>query len=88
MPVQINKIGEIYREIVEEANRSFKIAIVGRDRVGKSELAAWFLMGNAQYRDPDIDVFTIVDIDDSELTAEQAVNRSMGSDLIMFVVDA
>ena len=88
MPVQINKIGEIYREIVEEANRSFKIAIVGRDRVGKSELAAWFLMGNAQYRDPDIDVFTIVDIDDSELTAEQAVNRSMGSDLIIFVVDA
>lgn len=88
MSGQVNKIGQIYREIIEEANRPFKVVVVGRDRVGKSELAAWFLMGNPVQKDVDIDVFTLVDLKDTDQSVDEAMRVCAASDLIVYVIDA
>lgn len=84
----INKIGQIYREILQEANRPFKLTFIGRNGVGKSGVAAWLFMGNPNIDIAALDFVDIIDISSSHDVVAAAPAKAVNSDLTIFVVDA
>ncbi len=87
IPIHLRKIGEIYKEVINEVERPFTVMLVGKDGVGKSELAAWFLAYNDRIDDHDIAHLNIIDIDSGHESLVEVVVAATEADLIIFVVD-
>ena len=52
--LNVNKFREIYDEVIEEIDREITIAIVGRGKVGKAEVGAWFLLNRDNLADGEV----------------------------------
>jgi uncharacterized protein (DUF697 family) len=86
-PVNVNKLKEIYDEVMGEVDRTITIAILGRNKVGKAEVGAWFLLDRSSIRDGGIADISICEFDTkAELTAN-AVAAASRADIVLFVVD-
>lgn len=84
----VTRIGKIYREIIEEANRPTKIIVIGKNGVGKSEIAAWLVMGNPTLTAGELDMIDIREIDSKHESVAAAVACASAADLILLVIDA
>ena len=85
--VSLNKLKEIYDEVMGESDRSITIAIVGQNKAGKAETGAWFLLDRASMDAGQVADILMCEYDAKRDSAVNAVACAGRADVILFVVD-
>lgn len=85
--VSVNKLREIYDEVMGEVDRTVTIAILGRHRVGKAEVGAWFLLDRDSLAEREIADISICQFNAKAETVASAVAAASQADIVLFVVD-
>jgi uncharacterized protein (DUF697 family) len=85
--VSVNKLKEIYDEVMGESDRTITISILGRNKVGKAEVGAWFLLDRGSLVEREIADIIICEFDAKAETVASAVVAASQADIILFVVD-
>jgi uncharacterized protein (DUF697 family) len=86
--VNMNKLREIYDDLMGEADRTVTIAIVGPNKAGKAEVGAWFLLDRASMSPEGVTDLCICEYDAKKDSVAAAVAKASASDILLFVVDA
>lgn len=85
--VNVNKLREIYDEVMGEVDRTVSLAILGRNGVGKAEVGAWFLLDRHNLAEREIAGIVMCEYDAKVETLTAAVAAASQADIILFIVD-
>jgi uncharacterized protein (DUF697 family) len=86
--INVNKLKDIYDEVMGEVDKTITLAIVGRNGAGKAETGAWFLLDRASMMAGEIaDILMCGYAADTD-SQVSAVARAAQADIVIFVVDA
>jgi uncharacterized protein (DUF697 family) len=85
--VNVNKLKEVYDEVMGEADRTITIAILGRNKVGKAEVGAWFLLDRGSLAEREIADISICEFSAKAETVASAVAIASQADIVLFVID-
>lgn len=86
--LNVNKFREIYDEVIEEIDREITIAIVGRGKVGKAEVGAWFLLNRDNLADGEVHGIIMGEYGSDIESSTAALSAADRADIILFVTDA
>lgn len=85
--VNVNKLKEIYDEVMGEVDKTITLAIVGREGAGKAETGAWFLLDRSSMATGDIADIVMCEYGADVDSQVSAVAAAAKADIVIFVVD-
>ncbi len=85
--VNVNKLKDIYDEVMGEVDRSITIAILGRNKTGKAEVGAWFLLDRGSLAEREIADISICEFGTKAESVASSLATASQADIVLFVVD-
>ncbi len=85
--VSVNKLKDIYDEVMGEVDRTITIAVLGRNKVGKAEVGAWFLLDRGSLAERQIADISICEFGPKPESIASSLATASQADIVLFVVD-
>lgn len=85
--VNVNRLKEIYDEVMGEVDKTITLAILGREASGKAEVGAWFLLDRSSMSAGDVADIVMCEYRTDTGSQIAAVASAAKADIVVFVVD-